>query len=602
MNKMKIIRIKGLVPFVLGCVVPASLWAQSEQTNSPYNEKVTVTAPYQPTIGSVSKPALSPATIDTSLSAARLDYQIISRPFRTTYPIENIKPAKILGEPIPKLYSNSIKLGIGYPLSPLAELNFGVGRSRKYEFAASYRHHSTFGKIKDYSAIKTDHTYNEADVVGRIFAEKFVTTLNISYDQKSVNCYGFNDDETVPFSVDLGDYEDASKRWYQNARGILTFKDNATRSDQLRFDAKVDYGLNLTNWKSIENDVLIDGGVSKMILEDRKSADILSVGGRFTFTDNMYRDGIKDGYWYGPEMDRYQEGNELLNAYHVEFKPNLYYKYKMLEINAELVFHIFGQEAWANITPKKTQFQFNPIVDLKLHIVDKIFTFFIGTDGGVWRNSVRSISAINPYLHPLLFNDLDFTRDKFSAYAGISGNISRNIDYKVKVSGHFLENVMSFDYFRYDYADGHTYKGYGYNDFVPVYSGNVFNLKLRGDLNFRWGDRILAHVDATYNHFDQRIYYAPEFIGNIAFKYNIVDKVQVYTGIKAYSNMKALNRYGEEETLKGCFDWSIGAEYRFIKRMTAFVDFSNIIAQRYYMWYDYPSYRFNFMAGLTFDF
>ena len=66
--------------------------------------------------------------------------------------------------------------------------------------------------------------------------------------------------------------------------------------------------------------------------------------------------------------------------------------------------------------------------------------------------------------------------------------------------------------------------------------------------------------------------------------------------------MKAKDRTGKDVILKGCCDWSVGAEYRFIKRMTAFAEINNLLGQRYYRWYDMPSYRWNFMAGISIDF
>ncbi len=571
-----------------------------------YNENVVVTAPYQPSLVLMEKPVFSPKPVDTILSASRMDYEIISRPFFTTYPIENIKPAKILGEPIPRLWNNRVKVGFGNHLSPLAELNFGMGRDRKYEVAAYYRHHSAYGKVKGYDRFKTNHSLNEADVIGRIFSDKFISSLNVIYSQQTVNCYGYGNWDTVP-DLDLGDYKNQSKRWYQNARGILSFTDNARNAEDLRFDATLDYNLNMTNWRSAENTVIVDGGVSKVVLKDRKSVDVLQIGGRLKFEDNTYRDGIKDGYWKPEEgaegpTNVYVEGNELLNAWHLNFQPTLYYKYDFVELDAALVFHVFGNSAWGWQVDKASYFQFNPVVDLKLHVIDKVLTFFIGTGGGVERNTLDKISRINPFLHPTLFSDFEFTRDKFNAYAGLRGNFSKSIDYRIKVSAHFMENVLSFDYYRYIYSWGLHSIYYGYNDFVPIYSGNVFNLKLRGDLNFRFGEKILAHLDATYNHYSERLYYSPEFMANLAFKYNIIDGLSVHTDIRAYTNMKALDRVGDEQTIKGCFDWSIGAEYRFIKRMTVFLDLNNLLSQRYYMWYDYPSYRFNFMVGLTVDF
>lgn len=580
-----------------------------------YNEKVVVTAPYQPSLGAFAKPVFVPRSMDTVLGKLPFECQIISRPFVTSYPIENIKPAKILGEPIPKLYNSSVRAGVGLMgrmPSPFGELNFSVGRSRQYELAVYYRHQSAFGKLKGYDRFKTNHSLNEADVLGRIFADKFITSLDISYGQKLVNCYGYGNNALAPDGVvdeRFNDYRNHPKRWYQNARGILTFEDNATESTDLRFDAKVDYNLNFTNWRSAENSLVVEGGVSKVLLENRLSADVLALGGRIRLEDNTYRDGISDGHYdykiVGDLTDdnsivkEWVPGNVLRNAYHVDFRPTLYFKYDFVEMNVAMAFHVFGQSGGDGVK-KGTRFQFNPVVDLRLHIIDRILTFFIGTDGGVERNTVQGISEINPYLHPLMYKDLRFTRDKFNAYVGLSGNFSRNIDYRVKVSAHFMEDVLSFDYFRYDYGMYKNY--YGYNDFVPEYSGKVFNLRVRGDLNFRWGKQILAHVDATYSLYDKKLYYSPAFKANLSFRYNIVDKVSVYTRMTGYTNMQAKDRKGQDVTLKGCFDWSVGAEYRFIKRMTVFLDLNNLIAQRYYQWYDYPSYRFNFMAGLSFDF
>ena len=401
------------------------------------------------------------------------------------------------------------------------------------------------------------------------------------------------------------------KRWYQNARGVVTFKDNARKAKDIRFDAYLDYDFNTTNWSrnSSENTVIAGGNVSKQIMDTRKGLDILALGGRFRFEDNMFRDGISDGGWvYEDGAEGIEEvfirGNELHNAYHVEFGPDLRYTYEFLELNAALMFHVFGNNASkAPYVEKQTKFQFNPVIDLRLHLIEKVLTLYLGTDGGLRRNTVDYISSINPYLHPLLFTEMGFTRDKFNAYVGLMGDLSRHIDFRIEASAHFMEDMLSFDYYRYDFGSLANY--YGYNDFVPLYSGDIFNLKARGDLNFRWDERILAHVDATYNYYEKTLYYAPAFKANIAFKYNMAgNRLSLYTNLMISTGMKALDRKGNEVWLnrKGVYDWSLGAEYRFIKRMTAFLNLNNIIGQRYYLWNDYQAYRFSFMAGVTVDF
>lgn len=588
---------------------------QTVREKNGYNEKVLVTAPYQPNLGSVEKPLFRPSFSDTTVEPALVDYQIGARPYAVSYPVENIKAAKVLGEPIAKLWNNSIRLGVGWnsykTFSPLAELNFGIGRNRKYEFAAFLRHHSTFGTIKGYDRFKSNNSNTEAHVRGGIVSEKFTVNLDVMYNQQMVNCYGLSNeayaDSTLWQTAVDGDFIDQAKRWYQNAHGVLTFTDNARKSDDIRFKAVLDYNLNLTNWRSAENTLIAGGEVSKQIMDTRKGLDVLAVGGRFRFEDNTYRDGVKDGYWsYGTAdgSGEFHRGNELNNAYHVDFGPTLRYTYGFFELNAALMFHVFGNGASvAPYVAKQDKFQFNPVIDFRFHIIDNIMTLYFGTDGGVRRNTVDYISTVNPYLHPLWFSNLNFTRDKFNVYAGITGNFSRHIDFRLEASAHLMEDMLSFDYYRYDWGMHFNY--YGYNDFVPLYSGNIFNLKVRGDLNFRWDERIQAHVDATYDYYGKTLYYAPAFKANIAFKYNLAgNRLSLYTNLMISTGMKALDRRGMEVRLndKGVYDWSLGAEYRFIKRMTAFLNVNNIIGQRYYLWNDYQAYRFSIMAGITVDF
>ena len=163
--KIKFILVAGLLmPF--GSI---NLQAQDNgKTQGGYNENVVVTAPYQPVLGAVEKPVSVPHTADTTVVIPPSDIQIISRPFATSYPTENIKPAKVLGEPIPKLFNNTVKVG-GGNRGLGVEADFAVGRNRQYEVAAGYRHHSTYGKIKDYDRFKTNYSLNEANVVGRLF-------------------------------------------------------------------------------------------------------------------------------------------------------------------------------------------------------------------------------------------------------------------------------------------------------------------------------------------------------------------------------------------------------------------------------------------------
>jgi len=46
----------------------------------------------------------------------------------------------------------------------------------------------------------------------------------------------------------------------------------------------------------------------------------------------------------------------------------------------------------------------------------------------------------------------------------------------------------------------------------------------------------------------------------------------------------------------------LGAEYRYTKKLSAFIQFNNIASSPYNKWEDYPTQRFGILGGLTYSF
>jgi hypothetical protein len=46
-------------------------------------------------------------------------------------------------------------------------------------------------------------------------------------------------------------------------------------------------------------------------------------------------------------------------------------------------------------------------------------------------------------------------------------------------------------------------------------------------------------------------------------------------------------------------DLNLGLEYRYNKRISAFVQLNNLASQRYMRWYNYPVQIFQVMGGVT---
>ena len=56
------------------------------------------------------------------------------------------------------------------------------------------------------------------------------------------------------------------------------------------------------------------------------------------------------------------------------------------------------------------------------------------------------------------------------------------------------------------------------------------------------------------------------------------------------------------KTLNFIVDANLGVEYRYNKRISAFVQMNNFAAQSYQRWYNAPVQQFQFLGGVTFRF
>jgi hypothetical protein len=120
-----------------------------------------------------------------------------------------------------------------------------------------------------------------------------------------------------------------------------------------------------------------------------------------------------------------------------------------------------------------------------------------------------------------------------------------------------------------------------------------------------------------YNNYfldnENKPWHKPTLEINLSADYNMQDKIwikaEVFTCSKTYARtfektvsvpVTTISEVPVE--LKGFADINLGVEYRYTKLLSAFINFNNILGQRNFRWYNYPSYRFNVMLGVTYSF
>ena len=104
----------------------------------------------------------------------------------------------------------------------------------------------------------------------------------------------------------------------------------------------------------------------------------------------------------------------------------------------------------------------------------------------------------------------------------------------------------------------------------------------------------------------------PEWKFTLLGVYDLADKILVRANVFVVGNRKA---YSFEEIegvtpendryvfdLKPFVDLNLGFEYSYNKKISAFVDFNNMVGKKYQRWNNVPVQSFNVLGGVTFSF
>ena len=109
-------------------------------------KEVKVVKPYEPTISDAYKLTHLPKITDTVKTIPEIKYILQTKPMNVGYTITPIKPAKMVGEPLSKLYNSYVKVGLGTKMLPMLEAYVNNKRSKDYSIGAYYKFLNSIGQ------------------------------------------------------------------------------------------------------------------------------------------------------------------------------------------------------------------------------------------------------------------------------------------------------------------------------------------------------------------------------------------------------------------------------------------------------------------------
>lgn len=526
------------------------------------NNTYTTTSTFEPTIKDAVKLGDLPEIKDTVKKIANINYGIVSTPLVSKYEVIPIDAAKMQNEPLSKLYRSLLKIGMGTYTTPYGEFWINSVRTRDVAYGAHIKHISSSSHLKDVGY--SGYSDNEGEVFGKKFYKKHTLTGEFNYKRNVVHFYGYDTTEN-----NLS--KDYTKQRYQLFEPVIKVQSHYTDSSKINHFIKLGYH-NLTDiYHVAENNVKLNTLFNTYINKERLFVAF-------------------DADFYNHKLP-----NDTFNDMIIRLNP--YFETRGKKWMADI-----GLAATVDMyTGESAKFYFHPQLNAQFDVYESIIIPYVGINGGLQKNSLRSLSNENPFITSVI--NYKNSNTKFNVFGGLKGNLSSKTSYDAKAS---YSIVDSMHFFVIDYTKNETLD----NQYKVIYDNtNLFNVS--GQVKYQYKEKVHFIAKGNYYLYKtknlERAYHKPDYDITLSTVYNLKSKIILKADVFVIGNQFALTQVEnnfiyttESKLMKGIVDVNIGAEYRYSKMMSFFVNFNNIANTRYYRWEKYPSQRFNLMAGLTF--
>jgi len=538
-------------------------YAMAGMAQNPLSElNYVATSTFVPILKDAVKFSDVPEIKDSVKRIENIKYGITSMPLVPKYEVQKIDAAKLQNEPLPKLYHSLLKLGYG-PIynMPYGEFWISNIRSRDVSFGAHLKHFSSTAHLKDvgYSGFADDII----SVYGKRLYNKYALSGDFNYQRNMVHYYGY--DPTINFLSD-----NYTKQRYQLFEPRIQLQSHYTDSTHFNNNTRLSY-YNLQNLnRETENNVKLNFDGSFFLNKEKLSVNFLT-----------------DYY-------NHKQSNDTLNDLIMSLTPNFEAGGKKWHID-------IGFTPTMDRFKGATKFYMYEHLNIYYDVYDNMVIPYAGVDGGLKKNSFRSLSSENPFVDTTL--NYTNTSNPFTVFGGLKGTLSSKTSYDVRASYARYNNLY---FFVINYGEPAML----YNHFKILYD-DASLFKLSGEVRHQATEKLIISGKGNYYYYKTstlvHAYQKPDYDLTFSGIYNLQSKFIIRADFfivgKQWAQSQSYdgrNTNVTQKQLPGYADLNLEGEYRYSKMLSFFARFNNIANQRYYRWDRYPSQRFNFMIGVTF--
>lgn len=543
------------------------------QTNTPADSTVIeINSGYEPFLSDAFKIKDNPNIQDTGKIIPQLKYSFLDKKIPVGFSIDPITAAKIKGEPLKKLYRGYAKVGFGTNTTPLAEVYYNAKRSKTISYGFHGKHLSSSGISKnDYSGFSDNHL----SFFGKHFSKEFTTTGKVGYTRNLNHYYGLSRAGLINEALDLAIVDENSTEQKIDKFDVgFSLARNFTDSNQFDYNVDVDFHHLKDKFDVSENHLELDGNLSKYHKQE------------------LYSIGVEVNY------------NKLINPLSLDRNLVLGINPMISTSRDKWQFKV-GIGLYLNSYPD-TKFHFYPNAEFKYNLVESIIIPYIGIKGGLISNNLNNFYNENPFIDTEKLVTQN-SNQQYDIYGGIRGSLSSKITFNASFSQQKMEGLPLYI---------KDFSSILENKFILAY--DTVNIStITGELAYQKLEKIKVILGAKYFIYDLKneleAWHKPNLQLSLSGIYDLSDKIIVRADLfyfskqyaKSFSTVITNNTATTTEIskeLSGLFDANIGFEYRYTKKLSAFINFNNIGSVRYERFQDYPTQRFGVLGGLTYSF
>lgn len=564
---MKRNRISILTIILLGAT---TVFAQ----NNNLNQEVKVIKAYEPVINDAYKISSLPKIVDTLNVTPTFDYDdgVTPEMYKTKYKPKQMKPAKLVAEPLPKLYNVYVKGGFGMYTTPLLNIYTGSQRSEKWLWNANMNYTSSSAKVKNEDDKRVYAGLSKFDINGsvhRFFKNDMAASISAGYGNRGNYYYGYATELNLPDSIiplKRKDIEKQSVNYYNIGATVYS-----TNLDSAEIDYKVSLGYNglKTKDSKSENNIHFDGYISYLL--DKEFLGVKCV------IDNYKTQGLAND----------------VNSAVVNFNPWVGAYGRKWRVKAGV--NTFYDQ-------RNQKYMFFPDISMQYNIIDYFLLPYLELNGNYKVHDYKDMYFENQFVKSDL--RINPTKTRINLAVGFRGNISSRIAFNVKAEYAKIDNQYFF------VNDTSTML---HEKFFVVYD-DIMRTHILGEISYKTSEKFKIGLKGHYYIYDMstelEAWHLPTYNISLDASYNLSNKIIATANVYAVSRRQAclyqVDGPGKvlpvAKELDGVVDINLGVEYRITKRFSGFLDLNNITGSRYYQWNQYANQRFNFMLGLTYAF